>query len=176
MESRRTQLEGTDSAADALKRVRFQHDAIIDMIIAEPGISQGALAAAFGFTEAWISRVINSDAFNVMLAQRKQELIDPTLIASVEERLREAATLSLDVVIKKLKAAPTLDQALKAVEVTSKALGYGARTDNSVNINTNYVVALPDRSQDAATWAAQHTPKSFATSIPTTVDAEIVPE
>ena len=161
----RSRLEGTASAADAITRVHYTHDAIIDMIVECPDIPQSMLAANFGFTEPWVSRVINSDAFQVALAQRKSELIDPNLVASIEERLREVATKSLAVVMTKLNAAPTLDQALKAVEVSTKCLGYGARDAGKAAVQNNFVVHMPSRSESAESWSKEFTPQAAPATI-----------
>ena len=150
-------LEGTKWGKDAIQRVKYSHDAMIDLIIVNPGISQGEVAKAFGYTEPWVSRIFGSDAFQARLAQRKADLVDPTLVASVEERLRAVASRSLDLVMEKLEnpKLSTLDQVLKAVEVSTKALGYGARQTN-VAVQTSFVVAMPAVNPNATDWAAQH--------------------
>lgn len=150
-------LEGTKWGKGAIQRVKYSHDAMIDLIIMNPAISQGEIAKAFGYTEPWVSRIFGSDAFQARLAQRKGDLVDPTLVASVEERLRAVASRSLDLVMEKLENPKlcTLDQAMKAVEVSTKALGYGARQTN-VAVQTSFVVAMPSVNPDANSWAEQH--------------------
>ena len=152
-----TPLMGTDSAAGAIQRVSYTHDALIDMIIANPAISQGGLAKAFGYTQGWLSRVMNSDAFQARLAARKTEVVDPQLVLSIDEKLRALASKSLDVVLDKLAVTQNPDTALKALEVTSKALGYGARQQN-LNVQQNFVVALPPKAETAQDWAMEHGP------------------
>ena len=148
-------LMGTESAAGAIQRVKYTHDALIDMIIANPAVSQGELAKAFGYTQGWLSRVMNSDAFQARLAARKMEVVDPQLVLSIDEKLRALASKSLDVVLDKLSVTQNPDTALKALEVTSKALGYGARQQN-LNVQQNFVVALPPKAASASEWAAVH--------------------
>ena len=148
-------LMGTESAAGAIQRVKYTHDALIDMIIANPAVSQGQLATAFGYTQGWLSRVMNSDAFQARLAARKMEVVDPQLVLSIDEKLRALASKSLDVVLDKLSVTQNSDTALKALEVTSKALGYGARQQN-LNVQQNFVVALPPKAASASEWAAAH--------------------
>lgn len=152
-----TPLMGTESAAGAIQRVSYTHDALIDMIIANPAISQGELAKAFGYTQGWLSRVMNSDAFQARLAARKTEVVDPQLVLSIDEKLRALASKSLDVVLDKLTVTQNPDTALKALEVTSKALGYGARQQN-LNVQQNFVVALPPKAASAGDWAQAHRP------------------
>lgn len=148
-------LAGTASAANAIARVKYSHDAMIDLIIANPALSQGEIAAHFGYTQAWVSRIMNSDAFNARLAMRKDELVDPSIIASIDEKFKTLASISLDVVIDKLTLTKSADLGLKALEITSKALGYGARTPQ-VAVQNNFVVALPPKVVSAEAWEKQH--------------------
>ena len=153
-----TPLEGTESAAGAIARVSYTHDSMIDLIIANPAISQGAIAQHFGYTQAWVSRVFNSDAFQARLAARKTEIVDPQLVLTIDEKLRALASKSLDVVLEKLTVTNSAEMGLKALEITSKALGYGARQQN-LNVQQNFVVALPPKAASAEEWAAAHGPE-----------------
>ena len=54
------------------------------------------MAKAFGFTPAWVSIVVNSDAFQTRLAARKDELVDPTLRLTLNERFNALVVRSLD--------------------------------------------------------------------------------
>lgn len=114
-----------------LKRgLNYSHDSLIDLIIAHPGISQNTLAAIIGYSASWISQVMSSDAFQARLAERRSELVDPTLIATVEEQFKGVVARSLEIIKAKLAKPP--DQipdnlALRSLEVSSRALGYGAR-------------------------------------------------
>lgn len=152
-------LMGTESAAGAIQRVKYTHDALIDMIITNPAVSQGQLASMFGYTQAWLSRVMNSDAFQARLAARKADVVDPQLVLSIDEKLRALASKSLDVVIDKLSTSQNPDTALRALEITSKALGYGARQQN-LNVQQNFVVALPPKAASADSWMAAHGPQA----------------
>lgn len=150
------QLEGTASAQNAIARVKYSHDAMIDLMIAQPGIKQGEIAKHFGYTQAWVSRIVNSDAFLARLAQRKADLVDPAIALSIDERLRAVAAKSLDVVLEKLELpSVTFDQALEAANLASKSLGYGARQQN-LNVQQNFVVAMPQKAASASDWAAKY--------------------
>lgn len=165
-----TQLEGTESAANAIQRVKYSHDGMIDLLIANPAISQGQIAAHFGYTQPWVSRVMNSDAFLARLAERKGDIVDPTITATIEEKFKALAAKSLDVVLEKLTVTQSADTALKALEITSRALGYGARQQN-VAVQQNFVVALPPKAQDAGVWAAAHSPRGVVLEAPPVVSA-----
>ena len=151
-------LLGTASAANAIARVKYSHDAMIDLLIANPAISQNEIAANFGYTVPWVSRIMNSDAFQARLALRKEELLDPVIVASIEEKFRALASKSLDVVLDKLSVTNSAELGLKALEISAKALGYGARQQN-LNVQTNFVVALPAKATDAGSWASAHSPQ-----------------
>lgn len=148
-------LQGTASAALAIQRVKYSHDAMIDLIIANPVLSQGAIAQHFGYTQAWVSRVFNSDAFQARLAVRKADLVDPTILMSVEEKFRTLVNRSLDIFQEKLEATKSADLAMKGIEMATKALGYGARQAN-VAVQNNFVVAMPQKVEDPAAWATRY--------------------
>lgn len=149
-------LESTESARNAVKRIHYTHDAMIDLIITKPDISGRELADFFGYSEPWISRVVCSDAFNARLAERRTKDVEP-IIHSFEERLKGLASQSLDVLVEKLEATKNVDVALKCLELGTKALGYGARQTN-VAVQTNFVVALPQKADSPQDWAKNYSP------------------
>lgn len=148
-------LQGTASAATAISRVKYTHDAMIDLILANPQMQQKEIAAHFGFTQAWISRVFNSDAFQARLAQRKTDVIDPSIVMTIEEKLKTVAGLSLDIVTEKLVTTRNTDLAVKMTEISARALGYGARQSNAA-VQQTFVVALPPKAASVQEWAAGH--------------------
>lgn len=151
-------LKGTESAANAVARVNYTHDAMIDLLIANPMISQNELAAHFGYSVPWVSRIRNSDAFLARLAERKATIVDPSLVLSVEEKLRAIVDKSADIIMDKLEKTQSADLALKALDLGGKLAGYGARNQGPV-VQNNFVVALPQKAATEAGWAAQHGPQ-----------------
>lgn len=110
-----------------LQKVRYTHEAMIDFIIEHPAVSQGEIAAHFGFTPAWISNILASDAFQNSMAARKEEIIDPTIKATVEERMRALYIRSLEVLQAKLSQPAVSDTlAIRAAELGARGLGLGA--------------------------------------------------
>jgi hypothetical protein len=139
-------LESTASAANALQRVSYTHDGMIDIIIAKPDVSQNTLAQHFGYSVGWISRIMCSDAFQARLAERRGEIVTPGLLLNFEERLRGLATQSLDLIMERLesvdengKSDVDVGTVFKALEISTKSLGYGARQTN-VAIQNNLTV------------------------------------
>lgn len=150
--------QGDDFSGNRLQRVHYSHEAMIDVIISEPTISQKELARRFGRTMGWISIVMGSDAFQGALAKRRDDLMDPEFVASLEDRFKGLADQSLRILAEKLETHETTDLAVKALEISSKALGFGARGPSSVQTNNTYVVALPPKQRDAGDWADEHRP------------------
>lgn len=114
----------------AVAKVNYSHDAMIDLIITDPGISQNTLAARFGYSASWVSQVMASDAFQSKLAERTKELVDPTIRQTVENRFKALVIRSLEIIAEKLNAPSNMipDQlALRALELSSRAAGYGVR-------------------------------------------------
>lgn len=131
------ELEGLLAGAKAkqelrpvIAKVAYSHAAMIDLIIANPGISQNALAAHFGYTPSWVSQVIASDTFQSALSKRREEIVDPVLMNTVKENFDALVLRSLDILHQKLNR-PALDipdnLALRALEIGSRAAGYGAK-------------------------------------------------
>lgn len=150
-------LQGTTSAAGAVKRVSYTHDAMIDLIVANPAISQNELSRHFGYTQGWLSRVMNSDAFQARLAERKGDMVDPAIVHNVEERFRGLAAQSAEILEQKLAATNSPELAFKVLELSAKSLGYGARQDR-VAVQNNFVVHVPNKIEDPHAWAEAHKP------------------
>lgn len=122
-----------EARTQAIAKVSYNHVAMIDLIIANPGISQNAIADHFGLTPSWVSQVIVSDSFQSALAKRREEVIDPILQATVEENFKSLVARSLDILQQKLNR-PALEipdnLAIRALEISSRAAGYGIKDLN----------------------------------------------
>lgn len=111
-----------------IAKVRYTHEDCIDRILANPGISQNELAAMYGYSASWICVVINSDVFQARLSQRREDLVDPVMRATLNERFRALTVRSLEVLQHKLSAHPDTvdsDLALEAAKLGAKSLGLG---------------------------------------------------
>ncbi len=152
-----------ENPSGGIAKVNYTHDAMIDLIIARPGISQGEIAKHFGMNPGWISRVINSDAFQVRLAERKGELVDPVIVAGLEDKLRHAADLSLSRLVEKMESKPAStagDTELQVLALSTKALGMGARDRSGGNTNNvQFVVTLPPKAPSQEAWIEAHNPQ-----------------
>ena len=114
----------------AIQKVSYTHDAVIDMIIAQPGISNNELAARFGYTAPWMSMIRSSDAFKARLESRRAELVDPVITASLEDKIRAVTERSVEVLLEKVSQPAALvpdNVALRAAEFGAKAMGLGQK-------------------------------------------------
>lgn len=143
-----------------LQSLRYSHEAMIDVIIAQPGIKQNELAEIFERGVPWISRIIGSDAFQAALAKRREEITDPFLIATVEERMGGLAMQSLDIITERLEKTRDTDKglelAVKGLEISAKAFGYGAR--NVPGQTNQFIIQLPPKAANSSDWAETHSP------------------
>lgn len=119
-------------SSPSIAKVRYTHEAMIDLIIANPAISQNDLAAHFGYSASWISTIMGSDAFQVRFAERTAQLVDPVIKLSVEERFKGMVLRSMEILAEKLSKPSHMipdNLALRTLELGSRALGYGARPE-----------------------------------------------
>jgi hypothetical protein len=111
------------TTAQGIAKVSYTHEAMIDLIISEPTVAVHELAALFGYSVGWISRVISSDAFQARLHERKGQLTDPLIAATLEERLRGVAIHSITLIEEKLSSEESASFALDALGLASTAMG-----------------------------------------------------
>jgi hypothetical protein len=140
-----------------LQRVHYSHEAIIDRMITDPTLTQRQLASEFQVSENWLSTVVGSDAFQAALAKRRDDLLDPLVVASIEERFKGAVHLSLSVITEKLETSRNTDLALKTLDISAKVLGFGARAGGNGQTN-QFIIQLPPKSDSSETWNATHNP------------------
>jgi hypothetical protein len=143
---------------NGIAKVRYSHDAMIDVLLVNPTIKQNDLALIFDRTPTWISLVINSDAFQARLDERQREVIDPIIRNEVELRLKAAANASLDRILDKLTGPlPVTDDFLiQSAKLATGALGYGARQAPGSGPQVNVQINLPNRIHSSNDWAAAH--------------------
>lgn len=117
----------------AIQKIRYSHQDMVDFIIANPGVKQGTIAAHYGYTEAWVSRILASDAFQELFQARRHEIADPILNASLEERFRSLTIQSVEVLMKKLdQPAVEANVAIRCAELGAKTLGLGGHAAPNV--------------------------------------------
>lgn len=139
-----------------IAKVRYTHDAMIDMIVSEPSVSQNEIAARFGYSAAWVSIVVNSDSFQNRLKERKDELVDPFLRATVKDRLTAVANKAMEKLAERLALnAPFSNKELiDCAAMATKGLGFGAPQAQSGPVQNLYIVPAPPQVSSSQQWAA----------------------
>ena len=139
------------------EKLQYTHDNMIDLMIANPRVTQREIASRFGYTEGWISQVVRSDGFRELYEKRRKELVDPTMLAHIENRLEALAARSMDVIQEALDTNANPEIALQALAISTRAMGYGAGKAG-LTVNQQFVVAMPSKGVDSESWAKEHTP------------------
>lgn len=130
------------------------HEVIIDLWLMDPLLTQREIAAKLGKTEAWLSILINNDAFRAKYAERKGELVDPEIVAKVEERLSAVTNKASDELLRRLTIAPssfTVKDLNQTVASTTRALGMGVAKAPAVQ-QTLYVIPAPTERHTIDSW------------------------
>lgn len=135
-----------------IAKVGYWHDAIIDAIIAQPELTQKQLAAMFSTSPQYMSVIVNCDAFKNRLAERKEELVDPVILQSVESRLDAVATSALDRLMEELER-PGPKKILDLVAAAKLGVGDRNLINSKPAVQNNlYVVHLPSPAASTAEW------------------------
>lgn len=124
----------TGEMRGGVAKTNYSHEAVIDAILMNPGISQNELAASLGYTPGWLSQVIGSDAFKAALATRREQILDPMLRGEVEESFRGLVIQSMHKLREKLEANPSDNLVLEVFRSSTRALGYGSRVEVNANV------------------------------------------
>lgn len=109
-------------------KMNYTHEAMADLIIQEPTVSHSELAEVFGYSAGWVTRVINSDSFQALLAARKEKLVDPLVARSLNDRLRSVTIKAIGIIDSNLsKEEAGAAYALEALGVATGAMVKGAK-------------------------------------------------
>lgn len=111
------------NAPVAAPTLKYSHEAMIDLMLQEPTVTHAELATVFGYSTGWVSRVVISDAFRARMAQRRKELIDPIVAATLDHQVRSVTLQSLAVMEKKLEHEESPTFAVEVLGVVGTLLG-----------------------------------------------------
>lgn len=117
-------------ARKGIAKLRYSHEAMIDLIIQRPEIRQGELAIIFDRTPSWISIIMSTDLFKAKLAERREQLVDPEIRESWRVRAEGCMSRATEILEEKLDrpADQVPDQlALQTIKVMGANLGLGTR-------------------------------------------------
>lgn len=78
-----------------IKRVSVKHDAILDYMLVNPGMKLSKVARHFDVSQAWLSVIIHSDAFQAKLAE-KDGLQYETIVIPLREQVMGVAQVGVE--------------------------------------------------------------------------------
>ena len=108
-------------------RLKYTHEAMIDMILEEPGVRPQELAKLFNYSAGWINRVLASDSFQARLAERKAKLVDPHISHTLNERLRGVAVQAISIIEEKLDSEQSASYAMEALGLATRGMNTAAK-------------------------------------------------
>jgi hypothetical protein len=140
-------INGRDEAANwQPKRYRYWYDNIIDILLAEPHLSQKEIALKLGRHAATIGMIMNSDLFRARYEQRRSAK-SLALQETLNGKLTATATLALEIteeVLRKKRDQVPLGELVDVADKALARLGYGPKVQSSsaqVVVNNATVVA-----------------------------------
>ena len=139
--------------ASTARRHSYWYDAIIDIMLAEPGIEQRELARRFGKSEPTMRMLLNSDMFKNRYDTRRREL-NERMADEISQETSTVALLSLREVTKRLRdnpAAIPIGQLTEISHSTLDRLGYGQKSvaaPTQVNVNVSVPASVVAEARD----------------------------
>lgn len=133
------------------KTFRYWHDAIIDLMLLEPSITQSEISKRLRRGYATISLVMNSDLFKARYEQRRREF-QQCVSEGIKDKLVKVANVGLELTLETLEKKRTAIEIADLTKITESALdrlGYAPPKNGStavqVNVNTANTVAPVSR-------------------------------
>lgn len=110
-----------------IAKVSVTHEAIMDWMVLNPEKSMRECAGSFGYTQAWLSSIVNSAAFRARLAEKRGEILSVVALG-LPEKLTGIAHAALDNLARELDRNGDAELAMKAADLALRGLGVGAKT------------------------------------------------
>lgn len=129
----------TMAESASIQKMSHRHEAIMNFMLANPLLKLSEVAGEFNVTQAWLSTIIHSHAFQDQLSKRKNEIFDVAVLQELGDKLGAAAHQTIDAYLEKV---PTLsaDQLIAAQDKLLGRLGYGTRAaQGNTIVNGNIV-------------------------------------
>lgn len=120
--------------------LRKSHREMAQWMCENPLADLAELAAWSGYSYAYCSTIVNSDAFKAFLTNLEQEWKDKVVFPALKDRLVGAATIALDRLGERLAVERSTQVIADSAEVLLKSLGYGVPKSPVVNVTNNSVM------------------------------------
>lgn len=125
-----------------IQKMRYNHQAMVDLLVAQPTLTQNELADIFDRSPSWISTIICSEVFQDQLAKRREEILGPEILQSFKTQHEGLLLRSMAVLREKMnrKVEEIPDQlALQVLKVTGQNLGLAHAGETRVSIQETHV-------------------------------------
>lgn|SRR5262245_14882285 len=145
-------MSGYSNYRDAVQRkpTRWWHETIVDDMLAYPKCTMPERAKRLGYSESYLSLIMNSDMFKALFLKRRSEY-NAAFDAGIQQKMRMAADKALDVVIETIETKrnsipfPALAD---FANQTLQNLGYGVKS-GGVNVNITNSPITPEQLAEA---------------------------
>lgn len=152
-------------------RQQLTYDMVIDFLLANPRASRQEIATAFGYTSLQsISVMLNSDAFQARMAKRREQMVDPVIAASIDDRIKGLASRSAEILAEKLEQNPSEKLVMEVFKESTRAGGYGAAVKIPVQ-NASFIVNMPGPAASTKEWRDRFAPAEATVVEPRYLDA-----
>lgn len=131
-----------------IQKLNNTHEAILDWLLLNPEKSLRECADHFGYTQAWLSTVINSDAFRVQYSKLRGD-VHARVCADVPTRMTRISEIALDKLAEMVEKSEDADFILETSDKILNRMGYGPKavvksTVNNTQNNTTFLVSADD--------------------------------
>lgn len=120
---------------------------VVQWLLAHPGATHAEIGTAYGRPAGWFSTILVTEEFQQALDPFRGAVRNPSVTASIEERMQSMLVRSLDIIQTKMSAGGgDAMLALEAAKLSTKALGMGqAGRDNKPVEAASTLETLADR-------------------------------
>lgn len=120
-------------------KVSIKHDAILDVLVANPTLRRSEVAAMFGVTVPWLSTIIHSDVFQEKLRERQDLVFDVAVIRPIQDKLLGMANQTVERLMEAVQFESDPKTLNTILDTTLKNLGYGQKSVGApVNQQNNF--------------------------------------
>ncbi len=141
------------ASSASVAKVSPVHQQLADWLLLQGGMKKGwgkAAAEKFGYSQAWLSTIYHSDAFQDYYAKRAKE-VGSHIAVGLADKLNGVAGQALDILAEKLETAGDtlpVSQVLDIADMTLKRAGFGESKNAPQTVVQNFVVG-PEQLQAA---------------------------
>lgn len=160
-----------------IQKVSIKHEMIMNYIMENPQIPLGEVAYHFGISQAWLSTVIHSPAFQDRLLEKKEVIFHHTVVATVRDKVSMIAHRALDKMAEQLEFVSDPKELRETADMALERLGYGGKANGSAGdggssfVQNNTILVTRDMYLEAQDRVGRRTLQGSAESLDGVVDS-----